>query len=260
MKRNFIGLICALSLLLTTTSWKKADAVRDVHVSLKPSAARQILDNYIENVYESAHLKQSGLLFGVFRKAITGFLNLKADSELPDGSSILTVIDFTKPSSEKRMWIIDIAAKNLLLKTWVAHGENSGMNVATHFSDRIDSRESSLGFYITSNVYYGHHGRSLRLDGMDAGFNENARVRAIVVHGADYVSKDIIDEQGRLGRSFGCPAVSNAVIGRVIDAIKDKTVLFINGASESYRSKYLNSSLAADYIASGSSDAFTASL
>lgn len=262
MKRNFIGLLCVLSLLLTTTSWKKAEAIRKPRVSralFKPSA-RELLDNYIDDVYQSAHLEQSGLLFSVFKKAFTGFINLKAENKLPDNASVLSVIDFTKPSTEKRLWIIDVAAKNLVLKTWVAHGERSGFNIPTHFSDRIDSKESSLGFYITDNVYYGHNGRSLRLDGMDEGFNDNARTRAIVVHGADYVSKDVIDMQGRLGRSFGCPAVSKAVIDEVIDTIKDKTVLFINGISSQYNSKYLNEDIAADYLMSNSSAGYTASL
>src|SRR5471030_3135189 len=99
---------------------------------------------------------------------------------------MLTVIDFTKSSREKRMWIIDVANKELILHTWVAHGEGSGMDMANRFSDKVSSYQSSVGFYLTNEIYFGKHGRSLRLGGLDAGFNTNARRREIVVHAADY--------------------------------------------------------------------------
>ena len=261
MKKPLTGLVCALMVFSGTfISWKPIGAKKAAVNAIKPITASELFGKYISNIYESAHLGQSGLGFDVFKKAITGFINLKLSNQLPQSSSILTVIDFSKSSREKRMWIIDVAAKDLLLNTWVAHGEGSGGDFATRFSDRIDSHESSLGFYITDDVYYGKHGRSLRLDGLDAGFNSNARVRDIVVHAAGYVSERTIEKEGRLGRSFGCPAVSPKVADAVIDAIKDKTLMFINAEDAAYTSKYLDEQPAAGYIASGSGSAYLANI
>jgi len=261
MKKHLGGLICTLLILsITTISWKPATINKTAVSFKKPFAAREFLEKYITNIYESAHLQESGLALNVFEKAITGFENLKAGNKLPQNSSILTVIDFAKSSCEKRMWIIDVASKALILNTWVAHGQGSGDDMATRFSDKMNSHKSSLGFYLTNEVYYGDNGRSLKLDGMDAGFNANARARAIVLHGADYVSQNMIDQQGRLGRSFGCPAVSPEVADQVIDTIKDKTVLFINGNSDRYTSKYLDEELAASFVMQDTNNGVMASL
>ena len=264
MKRHFGGLSCILLILsLTIISWKPAhsSAAKPRNIKLsKPLAAIQVFEQYIDGVYDSAHLRETGLTFNVFRQALTGFINLKASEKLPQANAILTIIDFSRSSREKRMWIIDVANKSLVLNTLVAHGERSGDDIPDRFSDRIDSRESSLGFYLTDSEYFGDHGRALKLDGMDPGFNGNARKRAIVLHSANYVCQAVIDVHGRLGRSFGCPAVSPEVIDQVIDTIKDKTVIFISGNNDSYRSKYLDEELAANYVAKGLNGAYTASL
>jgi hypothetical protein len=258
MKKHLGVLCCILSVLsLTIISWKPADVIAPK--AEKPAAAVELLQKYVENIYESAHLEESGLAFNVFKKAFTGFINLKKTALLPQSSSVITVIDFSKSSREKRMWIVDIVNKSLVLNTWVAHGERSGSDIPKRFSDRVDSRESSLGFYLTDNIYFGDHGRSLKLDGLDEGFNANARKRSIVLHAAPYVCQEVIDQHGRLGRSFGCPAVSPDVIDEVIETIKDKNVIFINGDSERYHSKYLDENLAAHYIANSDSS-FTASM
>ncbi len=261
MKRHLTGFFCLLLLLsVTIISWKPAEKNRRNTSFRKPFTAREYLEKYISNVYESAHLQESGLEEAVFQKAITGFLNLKSTNKLPLNCSILTVIDYTKSSHEKRMWIVDVVNKSLILNTWVAHGHGSGADMATNFSDKINSHKSSLGFYITDDVYYGKNGRSLRLDGIDAGFNTHARARAIVVHAADYVGENNLAQEGRLGRSYGCPAVAPEVADQVIDAIKDKTVMFINGNSNHYSSKYLNEELAGNYIANDPSNNYFASL
>jgi hypothetical protein len=261
MKKHFIGLICAFLLLsVTLVSWKPAGERKSTTNSNNLLTAHELLAKYISNVYESAHLGESGLTFNVFKKALTGFLNLKTSNKLPQASSILTVIDFTKSSTEKRMWIINVMDKNLLLNTWVAHGQGSGRYVASRFSDRIESHKSSVGFYVTDEVYYGKHGRSLRLDGMDAGFNIHARAREIVVHAADYVGQNVIEEQGRLGCSLGCPAVAPEVADEVIETIKDKTVMFINGNVRHYYSKYLAEKSAANFLASDSNGDYIANL
>jgi hypothetical protein len=261
MKKHFAGFFCILLLLsLTIISWKPASAIKSNPYIGKPIAARAFFEKYIDNIYESAQLQESGLSFVLFKRALTGFLNLKASEKLPQKSSILTVIDYAKSSCEKRMWIIDVINKELILKTWVAHGKGSGKDMAKRFSDKNDSFASSLGFYLTDDVYYGDNGRSLRLDGLDAGFNTNARKRAIVIHPAAYVCQAIIEQQGRLGLSLGCPAVSPEVADQVIDAIKDKTVLFVNGNSRRYSSIYLNEETAANYIAADANAGDTASL
>jgi len=261
MKKHFSVLICTLFIFSATLiSWRPANENKPL-VNLNPSfTARELLDKYVSNIYVSARLEESGLAAGVFEKALTGFINLKVADKLSQASSMLTIIDYSKPSSEKRMWIIDVVNKELVLNTWVAHGHGSGNEMASRFSDKINSFKSSLGFYLTDDVYYGKHGRSLRLNGMDAGFNKNARVREIVVHAAPYVGENIIREQGHAGRSQGCPAVSPEVANQVIDNIKDKTVLFVNGNSIRYTSKYLNEDIAANFVASDSGSNYLANL
>ena len=241
MRKPLGGLVCILLILaITNISWKPA-ATNKYNIDFKKGfSARELLEKYISNIYESAHLQGSGLELDVFDKAVTGFMNLKATNKLPQTSSILTVVDLTKSSHEKRMWIVDVLNKELLLHTWVAHGQGSGEDIASRFSDDNDSHQSSLGFYLTDNVYFGKHGRSLKLDGMDEGFNSSARARDIVVHAAKYVSQGTINKLGYIGRSFGCPAVSPKVADQVINTIKGKTVLFINGNDDRYTSKYLD--------------------
>ena len=158
--------------------------------------------------------------------AFKGYNSLKA---IPGNikKEILTVIDFSLPSTKKRLWIIDLKAKKILFNDYVAHGRNSGDNEVVAFSNRSGSYMSSIGFYLTAETYQGKHGLSLRLEGMDKGYNSNARSRAIVIHGADYVSQDFIRQYGRVGRSLGCPSVSMDIHEEVIETIKEGSALFI---------------------------------
>lgn len=156
----------------------------------------------------------------------------KLENEL--NKEVLTVIDFTLPSTEKRMWIIDLATQEILLNTVVSHGRNSGNLMAEKFSNRPESYQSSLGFYKTAETYHGKHGYSLRLDGLEKGFNDQARNRAIVIHGADYAREEVAKMSGRLGRSLGCPAVPSELSDEVIDLIKDGSLLFIYGNDQNY--------------------------
>ncbi|MBK0382665.1 murein L,D-transpeptidase catalytic domain family protein [Pedobacter sp. SD-b] len=199
-----------------------------------------LFSNYVTDIYEKAGLKEANLALPVFEKALIGFLNLKNSHALNEDKQILTVIDFNQASTSKRMWIVDLQNKELLLNTYVAHGQGSGYDLATEFSNQAESHKSSLGFFITNETYFGKHGLSLKLDGQDKGINDLARERAIVVHGADYVSENFIKQTGRLGRSFGCPAVPPELNEKVINLIKDKTCLFINGKSENYQSALLD--------------------
>lgn len=227
-------------LCVTVISWAPAEDKKVAASTKVAFTAKELFAEYVNNVYQAAGLNQAGLSREVFEKALTGYFNLKAANKLPKNSEIITVVDFTRSSREKRMWIVDVLNKKLLLNTWVAHGQGSGGDIADHFSNTNQSHQSSVGFYVTDDVYVGKHGRSLRLDGMDEGFNSAARNRAIVVHAADYVSPGAIAQLGRLGRSHGCPAVSPEVIDMVINNIKGKTLLFINGNDANYTSKYLN--------------------
>lgn len=206
-----------------------------------------LYNNHVNNLYHEVNLESTGLSRSVFEKALTGFYNLKKTGQVADDKSILSIADFDKNSTEKRLWIIDLDKKKLILNTWVAHGQRSGADKATRFSNTNDSFQSSIGFYLTAEVYRGQHGRSLRLDGMDEGFNSNARKRSIVVHGADYVSQGTINALGRLGRSQGCPAVSSDLADLVINTIEGKTVLFINVTDQRYTSRYLDEHMAATF-------------
>jgi hypothetical protein len=140
--------------------------------------------------------------------------------------STLAVIDFSRPSTERRLWVYDLRARELLFEDHVSHGRNSGHNLATMFSNEPDSHKSSLGLYRAAESYIGKHGYSLRLDGLEAGFNDRARERAIVIHGAEYVNAETARLQGRLGRSLGCPAVRPTIARELIDAVKDGGLVF----------------------------------
>ncbi|MDX5418174.1 MAG: murein L,D-transpeptidase catalytic domain family protein [Hymenobacteraceae bacterium] len=206
-------------------------------------------DTHTKGVYEKAGLADKGLSFDVFQKAYVGFQNLKRQNKIAEGKSILTVVDFTKSSAHKRFWTIDLKSQKVLFHTLVAHGRNTGNDKAVKFSNQPNSYMSSLGFYVTDAPYYGKHGLSLRLAGMDEKFNSNAMARAIVLHGADYVSEAFVKQNGRLGRSLGCPSVPREISKDIIETIKNKTVLYIHGNDKAYTSNYLNASSAVEAFA-----------
>lgn len=169
--------------------------------------------------------------FLAFRQAVAGYNKIEKKSR-----SILTLIDFTKPSTEKRLFVFDMKEKKLLYSSVVSHGKNSGENYATSFSNKAGSYQSSLGFYLTGSTYQGRNGYSLLLDGLEEGINDRARERAIVVHGAAYANPSVC-KSGRLGRSFGCPALPQALAKPVINAIKGGSVLFIYANNKEYMAK-----------------------
>jgi hypothetical protein len=142
---------------------------------------------------------------------------------------LLTLIDYTRPSLDRRLWVIDLRSGNVLFAERVAHGRGSGDNLATAFSNDDNSHMSSLGLFVTRDAYVGHNGYSLRLDGLDPGVNDHALERALVIHGAPYVSDGFAKQIGRLGRSWGCPAVRPEIAPSLIDTIKGGTVVFAYG-------------------------------
>jgi hypothetical protein len=165
-----------------------------------------------------------GVRTTVFALALEAAANAVARGEATPRT--LTVIDFSKPSTEKRMWVYDLRTHELLFHERVAHGRGSGANLPTQFSNVPESNQSSLGLFRTGEAYIGKHGLSLRLDGLERGINDRARERAIVIHGADYVNASTVRAQGRLGRSLGCPAVRPEIAAPLIQAVKDGGLLF----------------------------------
>lgn len=160
----------------------------------------------------------------VLRKAVAA-MECAIDSGVAP-SDRLAVIDFSLPSTQPRLWIFDLQARSLVLEDLVAHGQGSGDDMATAFSNIRGSHQSSIGLFRTEESYFGQHGYSLRMDGLEAGVNDRARERAIVIHGADYVNTGWIEKHGRLGRSHGCPAVSREVADLVVDNLKEGQFLF----------------------------------
>jgi hypothetical protein len=178
------------------------------------------------------------LSFDIFSTAILGYRQIDNFRK----KNILTIIDYSKPSTEIRFFVIDLENKQLIYKCLVAHGKNTGANVAKSFSNQSQSLKSSLGFFITAETYYGKNGYSLILDGLEKSINDNARSREIVIHGADYVSQKFINEYGRLGRSWGCPALPLEITNEIIDKISEGSCLFIYGVDNYYKenSKIIN--------------------
>ncbi|NIJ55781.1 murein L,D-transpeptidase catalytic domain family protein [Dyadobacter arcticus] len=179
-------------------------------------------------LYDSLNLKKQGLSEKAFYYAWYGFQKMKLQN------SVMAIADFTQSSRNKRLYVIDLIKRKVLLNTYVAHGRNSGEEFADKFSNNNSSFQSSLGFYKTLGTYQGKHGLSLRLEGLEKGINDRALERAIVMHGADYVSENFIKNTGRLGRSQGCPAVSIADSKNLITLMHNGAGLFIYSASQKY--------------------------
>jgi hypothetical protein len=169
---------------------------------------------------------QAGVSPDVLDMALTATACAAASGAIDAPPPTLTLIDYSRPSAEPRLWVFDLATGDLLFKELVAHGRNTGDNLATKFSNNIDSRQTSLGLFVTDDPYVGSNGYSLRLDGLDVGFNDRARDRAIVMHGAPYVNAQLAATQGRIGRSWGCPALRTAIASKVIDRIRGGSVIF----------------------------------
>jgi hypothetical protein len=177
-------------------------------------------------------LGSNSLPFEAFDLAYEGYLELKDSLKLND--KVISIIDFSQPSTKKRFYLINMHTKKVLYQEYVAHGKNTGVLEAKKFSNIVSSNQSSLGFFKTAETYYGKHGLALKIDGLEKGINHLARKRTIVVHQADYAEKAFIKKHGRLGRSFGCPALPSENYDEIIEQIKDGTLLFIYYPEEEY--------------------------
>jgi hypothetical protein len=179
----------------------------------------------VRNVIDVASAEADGLSRDVLNHALNA-VTKAVESDAMDAPPTLTIIDYSLPSTAPRLWVYDMKSGKLLFRELVAHGRNTGENMATEFSDTLDSRKTSIGLFRTADPYVGSNGYSLRLDGLEPGFNGRARERAIVVHGAPYVDASLAAAQGRIGRSWGCPAVRTAVARQLIDTIQGGGAIF----------------------------------
>lgn len=174
--------------------------------------------------------------YSAYVRGLEGMKYLQEERKLKN-DSILSLIDYSKPSTQRRLWVIDVKNQQVLHCALVAHGKNSGLIVPKKFSNTAHSNMSSQGFFVTGETYHGKHGYSLRLDGVEPGINDNARARAIVIHSADYATVDFVNRYGRLGRSFGCPALPPAKSKNIIDTIKEGSCLYIYAGDQEYIAK-----------------------
>ena len=198
-------------------------------------------DDSLLSLYNSMSLSTYDLSYEVFRYGMIGFYALKQEGKLSD-KNLVSIIDFTKPSSKKRFYTLDLDNRNVKYFTYVSHGKNTGEDIAKSFSNTVHSNQSSLGFYVTAETYVGSKGYSLKLDGKEKGYNDRMRERAVVMHEADYVSEHWIKNYGRLGRSQGCPALPREISKEIINNIKNHTAIFAYYNDDMYLkdSRYLN--------------------
>ena len=240
MRKPVIQLFTSCAIVLVFFSGFKPESKNAGNIITEARVAKGFND-FISNesinkassrLYNKLNLQSLGLSYKAMQYAYKGYEVLKQKGAIKK-DAVLTVIDFSQSSRKKRMYIIDVDEEKLLHQTYVAHGKNSGLDMATRFSNKPESFQSSLGFYVTKQTYFGKHGLSLRLEGKDKGFNCKAEARAVVLHGADYVGKHRV-KSGYNGRSFGCPAVPRAESAKIINWIKDGTCLFIFHPSNSY--------------------------
>jgi hypothetical protein len=190
-------------------------------------------EDSVRNLYQEIDLASYNLSYDVFRLGLLGYYSLFSEGSLSD-KELFTIIDFKKPSTEKRFYTIDLKKKHLKYYTYVAHGRNTGQNMAVDFSNIPHSNKSSVGFSVTGETYVGSKGYSLRLDGKEKSYNDKIRSRAVVIHAAAYATEDWIKRYGRLGRSQGCPALPPEISREVIDSIKDRTMIFTYYPDEVY--------------------------
>jgi hypothetical protein len=232
----FIGIFSLLSNSVSNsaTGEKKINSSEEI---ISDFDYHQLL---LTSLYTDCELKDK-LDFDVFRSAMEGYSTIDAPNK-----SLLSIIDYSKPSNEKRFFIIDVENRRLIYNTLVAHGKKSGYVNATKFSNKYGSHKSSLGFFRTGKSYYGKRGYSLELEGLEKGINDNARQRGIVIHGANYVSERIANGNGVIGRSWGCPAVSKKLSKEIINLLRGGSLLYIYADDEVYKEKSVIANLNID--------------
>ena len=228
MKNQFLTI--ALSFLFLPPHYIEKG---NVSPKLKDTIINYALISDSKVMYDTLQLAAIGLSEKAFDYAYKGYQRLVKKQRLAN-PGILAICDFSQPSNKKRLYVLDLANNKVLLTSYVAHGRGSGAEYAMRFSNRSRSHQSSLGFYTTSSIYYGEHGLSLRLQGLEPGFNNLAMKRNIVVHGATYISDDYLNTNKYMGRSYGCPAVPENECAEIIDLIKNGSCFFIYHPTKKY--------------------------
>jgi hypothetical protein len=236
MKKHLLLLALIVSVSLMLISFAKANNSSRYIASAKDSSATDSSALYKASVsdklFNDLHLQKVGLSKETLDYAIKGYQKL-VDSGLVNNSQYLTIVDLSQSSRNKRFYILDIKNDSLIRNTYVAHGKSSGVDMAKSFSNDFNSNKSSLGFYVTESTYNGKHGLSLRINGLEDGFNDNAEARGVVVHGAPYVNAGRVNSD-YMGRSQGCPALPENEYAQVINTIKDGSVMFVYNPDSNY--------------------------
>ena len=221
----FVGVFSLLSIPLSNSAPGERN-INSNHNIISDVDNNELL---VKNLYTECELTDK-LNYNVFKHAMDGYNSIELSNK-----KLLSIIDYSKPSTEKRFFIIDIENHKLLYHTLVAHGKKSGYLNATKFSNKYGSYKSSLGFFRTGNSYFGIRGYSLKLEGLEKGINDNARLRGIIIHGANYVDERLVNGNGVIGRSWGCPAVSNKLSKEIINLLKGGSLLYIYANDELYK-------------------------
>lgn len=219
----FVVLTSLFSLKVSSIGKKHTGVVNPVNVTTSAESM----------MYASMGLAEAGLSREAFDRAMTGYNKLVEEGKIRK-DNIISIIDFSLPSTQKRLFVLDLEEGKVLYNTLVSHGRNSGKTMATSFSNRPESFKSSLGFYVTGDTYQGAHGYSLRLEGTERGINDKAMERGIVMHAADYVNDKLGRAQGYIGRSLGCPAIPVNMHRKIIGSIRNGTCLFIYSPDRGY--------------------------
>ena len=245
MNKTILSRFFYLSIFLVLTSFNNATSKGSNNETSLENIGETVTTNTSSAMsallYEKLELANVGLSEEVLNSAVKGYEKLLQEGVL-ENTKYLTIVDLSQSSRKKRFYLLDLENNKLALNTFVAHGKNSGIDKAVKFSNTPDSEASSLGFYVTKDTYLGKHGLSLKLAGLEDGFNDNAESRSIVVHGANYVNPARVNS-AYMGRSQGCPALPEAVAPKVIKMIKGGSAIFVYHPTEKYLngSKILNS-------------------
>lgn len=237
MNYRFLTVVCVLVFSFAFSSTDKLTSLKyPKNVTPEPIVkVEKSLKEEITSLYGAFSIKNVSMpALTVFEKALNGYYKLEEEGEI--SNPLLTLVDFNLSSTKKRMWILNMDTQEVMFNTYVSHGKNTGLEFAKNFSNKVNSHQSSLGFYLTGETYYGKNGLSLFIDGVEKGINSNARDRYVVIHGADYAEPEFIKKYGRLGRSYGCPAVPNKIAKKLIHTIKGKSVVYLHKNDENYLS------------------------
>lgn len=233
LKKFLVFLLLGSTVLAMMSGMAPAKTVTPVVADTTETIVKESI---FAGLYDSLDLDSMELSREAYTFALKGYENLLAQGAIAK-QDVLSIVDFSLPSSKKRLFIVNLHTGKLLFNTYVSHGRNSGKEQATKFSNDINSFQSSLGFYLTGKTYKGEHGFSLRLAGLEKGINDNATDRGIVIHAANYVNEKMAQQRGYIGRSLGCPAVPVKLHKPIIEAIKEGSCLFLYSPDSSYTAK-----------------------